>query len=48
MRSAIGLEYHEPAKMPIRPLAGSARQKRHMYGRSRSSSVGAENASVDK
>ena len=35
-----------PKKMPILPLGGSARQKRHSAGRSRSSSEGSKNALV--
>ena len=38
---AIGSEYQEPAKTPMRPFGGRARQNRHMKGRSRSSSLGA-------
>ncbi len=39
-RSMIGWVYQEPKKMPVLPLGGRRRQKRHIGGRSSSSSLG--------
>ncbi|MNC85129.1 hypothetical protein D3C83_07090 [compost metagenome] len=43
-RFRMGSVCQAPKKMPIRPLGGSARQKRHMGGRSASSSDARWNA----
>src|SRR5258706_3481879 len=45
-RCRMGSVYHEPKRMPMRPLGGSACQKRHISGRSRSTSVIAPKAWV--
>ena len=45
-RLTMGQVYQEPKKMPMFPFAGSARQNRHMCGRSRSSSVRGPKARV--
>src|ERR1019366_6361290 len=45
-RLTIGAVYQEPNRMPILPLGGSSRQKRHIRGRSASSSEGSPKARV--
>ncbi len=45
-RRMMGAVYQEPMKMPTLPFGGRARQKDHMGGRSRSSSVGPSSAKV--
>ncbi len=45
-RSMMGAVYHDPKRMPMCPFGGRARQKRHMGGRSRSSSLGSPKARV--
>ena len=44
----MGMEYHDPEKMPIRPFGGNPCQKRHMKGYAASSSVGAPKARAER
>src|SRR5579862_5873301 len=45
-RCRIGSVYHDPKRIPMWPLGGSTRQKRHISGRSRSASLISPKANV--